>query len=114
MENRWFNLLIVLTWVSTTTWLVVAKVVPPLKRGEPPNYRSMYSLPEAETSDVVGWEMTLNGKSLGWALSRIDRAAGNMPRVHSHIHFEQIPLEELAPPWMKNLIRTAVRPGEIE
>jgi hypothetical protein len=35
MGSRWFNTLVVLVWLTTTTWLVVAKVVPPLKRGDP-------------------------------------------------------------------------------
>ncbi|HEY2827851.1 MAG TPA: hypothetical protein VGJ04_09650 [Pirellulales bacterium] len=113
MGSRWFNLTIVLVWLSTTTWLVVAKIVPPLRRGEPPNYRSMYSDQAADKPSYVAWDMTLNGNSLGYAvISLTKKMSGDMTDVESRIHFEHIPLEELSPAWMKALMRTAVLPSD--
>jgi hypothetical protein len=107
MPIRWSNSLIVLMWLATMTWLIVAKVVPPLRRGEPPNYRAIYGI--GEKVEPVAWEISLHGKSLGWSVCTF-AGASDMPRIHSRIHFDRIPLYELSPAWMKSLIRTAVSP----
>ena len=113
MGNRWFNLAIVLVWLSTTTWLFVAKIVPPLRRGEPPNYRSMYSDQAEDSPTYVAWDMSLNGNSLGYAvISLTKKMSGDLTEVESRIHFEHVPLEELSPAWMKALLRTAVLPTD--
>ena len=116
MESRWFNTLVVLVWLTTTTWLVVAKVVPPLKRGEPPNYRSMYAVEtdDAQKTPPVGWDMSIDGKPLGWAATHLDRVNGSdqVTKVISHIHFDRIPLEELSPAWMRALIHSAITPTD--
>jgi len=114
MESRWFNTLVVLVWLTTTTWLVVAKVVPPLKRGDPPNYRSMYAV---ETEDgkpppAVGWDMSIDGKPLGWAVTHLNtnnvaNVSDQVTKVISCIHFERIPLEELCPAWMKAIVHSS-------
>jgi hypothetical protein len=115
MGSKWFNSAVVLMWMCTTTWLVVAKVIPPLRRGQPPSYRSMYAedFPEGKTEETVGWDLTLNDKPLGWALSRVRKlntrsSAGQMTEVKSLIHFDHIPLAELSPPWMRVLLRANV------
>jgi hypothetical protein len=113
MGSRWFNTLVILVWLSTTTWLIVAKIVPPLRRGEPPNYRSMYTEHAATQPTAVAWDMALNGKSLGYAIVSIQKKpSGEMTEVNSRIHFEHVPLEELSPAWMKALLRTAIVPSE--
>jgi hypothetical protein len=105
--------MVVLVWLSTGTWLVVAKIVPPLRRGEPPNYRSMYSDQASDIPVPVAWDMTLNGKSLGYAVISLQRKMnGDITEVESRIHFEHVPLEELSPAWMKALVRTAVQPTD--
>jgi hypothetical protein len=113
MGSRWFNLTIVMVWLATTTWLVVAKIVPPLKRGEPPNYRSMYSEQAADKPSYVAWDMTLNGNSLGYAVIALTKKmSGDMTEVESRIHFDHVPLEELSPAWMKALLRSAILPTD--
>ena len=49
MGNLQFNVVVVLFWCTTMGWLVVAKILPPLRVGEPPNYASILQ----ETSDEV-------------------------------------------------------------
>ena len=75
MENRWFTSLIVLLWLATTTWLVVSKVVPPLRRGEPPRYGSVYHVddPAHPEQTAVGWNLSLGDTPLGWALTYLER-----------------------------------------
>ena len=115
MESRWFNTAVILVWLSTTTWLVVAKVIPPLRRGQPPNYRSMYT-DHMESDKAVGWDMSLNGKPIGWAVGKLTQTSSRSPdtmvtKVDSRIHFDHIPLAELAPPWMaKILLRATIEP----
>jgi hypothetical protein len=113
MERRWFNLVVVLVWLSTTSWLVVAKVLPPLRRGEPPNYWSMYSRDEKE-QEAVAWDMSVNGNSVGSAVSWLTHQVAEITEVHSHIHFQHIPLAELSPAWMKVLLKQTVEPVEMD
>lgn len=116
MESRWFNTAVVLIWMCTTSWLVVAKVLPPLRRGQPPNYRSMYSRDSDDPKEeTVGWDLTLNGKPLGWAISRlktpnVTSRSGKMTEVESRIHFDRVPLAELSPSWMRIMLRTTADP----
>ena len=104
--------MIVLFWLSTMSWLVESKVLPPLRRGDPPDYHSMYSDDPYE-DEPVGWDMTLNGKPIGWAVSRMVKYANGTSRTYhttnldSRIHFDRIPVQELSPAWMKVLWHSA-------
>lgn len=112
MGGRWMGSVIVLFWLSTMTWLIESKVLPPLRRGDPPDYHSMYSDDPYE-DEPVGWDMMLNGKPIGWAVSRMYKYAnGTSSTYHttnldSRIHFDRIPVQELSPAWMKVLWRSA-------
>jgi hypothetical protein len=112
MFSRWSNILIVLVWLSTTTWLIVAKVVPPLRRGEPPSYQSMYGGTSEDDEPPVAWQMTLREKPLGWAVCKVNKKKGDLTKVHTRVHFDRIPLEELLPPWLKTLVNTTLEPTE--
>ncbi len=93
MYSRWFNIAVVGLWLSTMTWLVVAKVLPSLLVGEPPSYSTII---ETKQRDLpVGWQMTFNGRSLGWALSRTVPMANHLTEVRSRVHFDEIPLQDL-------------------
>jgi hypothetical protein len=118
MESRWFNIAVILVWLSTSSWLVVSKVIPPLRRGQPPNYQSMYTQhgKDDEPAPPVAWEMSLNGKPLGWAVSKVVLASEHsrdtsLTDISSRIHFDRIPLAELSPAWMtKILLRSTIEP----
>ncbi|HTQ37554.1 MAG TPA: hypothetical protein VMJ32_00910 [Pirellulales bacterium] len=112
MGSRWFNIAVVLVWLSTGTWLLVAKIVPPLRRGEPPNYRSMYSLQATDEGAHAAWDMSLNGKSLGYAVISLQKRNGDNTELESRIRFEHVPLEELSPAWMRALVHTAFPPSD--
>lgn len=108
MDSRWISPVITLFWLSTMTWLIESKVLPPLRRGDPPDYRSLYS-DNPKDDAPVGWEMSLGGKPLGWAVNRFTRSLGginssdHITNLEGHIHFDRIPLAELSPAWMKDL-----------
>jgi len=114
MESRWYNGVIVLFWFSTMTWLVVDKVLPPLRRGDPPSYQTIYE--GSETADPpVAWQMNWNNQPLGWAVSRVTRDSAGMTEVDSRVQFDKVPLEEMSPALLRAVVRSLVAPiGELE
>jgi hypothetical protein len=109
MEHRWSNLVVVLFWLSTMTWLMVEKVLPPLQRGDPPSFRSIYGELDS-SSPPICWSMTWNDQPIGWAMSRSARSTSGMTEIHSRVHFSRIPLEEMAPVWMRAVVSNAATP----
>jgi hypothetical protein len=102
MSSRWFNLAIVLLWITTMSWLVLEKVLPPLLLGEPPSYETI--LAARENEKPVGWRMSWNGAPVGWALSETRRLNG-LTEIHSRVHFDELPLEEMTPAWIQAFFR---------
>jgi len=103
MEQRWSNVVIVLFWLATMTWLVVEKVLPGLQQGEPPNIRSVYAAADREPQ--VGWKVSWNQQDIGWALSNMRRISSGMTEVHSQVHLEQIPLDQVVPALLRPQVR---------
>lgn len=99
MGARWFNVVVVVFWLSTMTWLLVSKVLPPLRAGQPPVYRELSA---DRSAAPVAWEILWNQKSVGWAASRTDPAPGDGWRQASKVHFERFPLRELLPTWLRS------------
>ena len=103
MGSRWFNLVIVVFWLTSMSWLMVAKVLPPLAIGEPPDYGLMYAAADGQEKPVY-WSMTWNDERIGWATSRIERGPTEV-ELRSRVHFRRLPVDEMAPPWMRGLLR---------
>ena len=74
MGNQAFNVIVVLFWLATMSWLVVAKIVPPLRVGEPPNYAR--SSQTATTSRPPAGPFACEGEPIGWAANKIGRRTG--------------------------------------
>jgi hypothetical protein len=108
--HRWFNAVIVIFWLSTMTWLVIAKVLPPLQIGEPPSYRSIYAVARDERPEPVCWDLLWNDRSMGWARTQVQRTHADVTEVRSLVHFDRVPVDELAPAWMRPIVRRAVEP----
>ena len=104
MGSRTFHIAIILFWLTSMTWLIVAKVLPPLLVGEPPTYRSTMS----EPSKVIAWEIYWNDKPLGWAATRTDMLESEMSEIHNRVVLEELPLGELLPSWLNMLVRHRV------
>ena len=109
MEHRWTNVVVSLFWLATMSWLMIEKVLPPLRRGDPPSFRSVYADVDA-TAAPIAWSVTWNDSPIGWATSRATHPTAGMTEIHSRVHFERIPVEEMAPVWMRSIVRTAVAP----
>jgi len=100
MGTRAFQVLVIGFWLSMMSWLVVAKVLPPLLVGEPPTMGSTL----AEEDQLVCWELAWNDKSVGWAATRTANKEGGMRSSHSRVVIEDLPLAEMAPPLLKMLV----------
>jgi hypothetical protein len=108
--HRVFNAVVVVFWLATMTWLVVVKVLPPLQVGEPPNYRSVYASAPSDRPETVCWDMLWNDRPMGWAKTAVWRAASGVTEVTSLVHFDHVPIGELAPAWIRPVLNNAIEP----
>jgi hypothetical protein len=111
MPSRWFNMVVVLFWMATMTWLAITKVLPPLRLGEPPNYRSI--LAQDNGGEPVGWVIRLNNELLGWAATRIVRGPDGMTAIQGRVFLQELPLDELSPGWLGKVVKPLLRPGSL-
>ena len=108
MYSRWSNAAVIILWLSAMGWLLVEKVLPPLLVGQPPSYRTILEAQRREPP--VGWRMSFNGQRLGWALSTTERLEDDLTEVRSWVHFEELPLDDLTPGWLRALVRLVEQP----
>jgi hypothetical protein len=92
MHSRWFNVAVVLLWLSTMSWLLIKKVLPAFWVGDPPDSRSILAAKADES--MVGWVMSWNGHPMGWALNKTYPLPQGLTQLHSRVHFER--LDDLA------------------
>jgi len=97
MLSRWFSAAIVLFWLSTMSWLFVAKVLPPLLVGEPPNYRTVLEELVAHASGPVRWRISLDGKRIGRAVTEVEQLEGGVSRLHNNLLLTSLPISDLGP-----------------
>ncbi len=103
MGSRWLNLAVVGLWLATMTWLVKEKILPPLMIGEPPSYRTIIEARRSEPP--VGWELSFDGRPIGWALSAALPLPNDLTEIRSRVHFDELPLAEITPGWLGNLLK---------
>ncbi len=103
MSSRWFCTAVVLLWLTAMGWLVVRKVLPPLVVGEPPSYATILEAQRREPP--VGWRMNFNGRPLGWALCDTSEGYNGVTEIRTYVHFDSLPLEAMAPPWLRTLLK---------
>lgn len=107
MPSRWFTIAVMLFWMATMTWLSITKLLPPLRVGEPPNYRSI--LAQDETDEPVCWQIRGGQESLGWAAIRVVRQPDRMSVIQGRIFLRELPLEDLAPGWLSRVVKPVLR-----
>src|SRR5438128_2503122 len=93
MGNSHFNVVVVLFWCATMAWLFVAKVLPPMRVGEPPGYLAIVQ--ESEQDKPVCWAISLRERTIGWAANRLVRRKEGMAELSSHVYLAELPLDEL-------------------
>jgi len=102
MNSTWYNVAVILLWVASMSWLLSQKVLPAVLVGEPPSYRTIVEA--NQETPRVGWSMALNGREVGWALNTTSPLPRDMTEVRSRVHFEDLPLEEMTPLWLRSLL----------
>ncbi len=103
MGNHAFNITVVLFWLATMSWLVVAKVLPPLRVGEPPNYASI--LKESDVQLPVCWSIRLHDRPIGWAATKITKRNDGISDMFSRVYLDELPLDELVPGWISTVLK---------
>jgi hypothetical protein len=103
MYSRWFNVAVVMLWLATMSWLVKEKVLPPLLQGERPSYSDI--IEDRQAKPPVGWIVQWNERRVGWALSTTQPRPDGWTRICSRVHFDELPLYEMAPGWLRALFR---------
>jgi hypothetical protein len=103
MYGRWFNLAVIVLWLSTMTWLVKVKVLPPLLIGEPPSHQQI--LLARQNEPPVAWRLRWNQRPMGWALSVTEALPDGSTQIRSRVHFDDLPVGEMTPGWLRGLMR---------
>jgi hypothetical protein len=108
MYSRFFNAAVCVMWLLTMGWLITQKVLPTLWVGQPPSYQAIV---DGQRDEPVGWSLWINDKRLGWALTTVDEQGEGPKEIRSCIHFDDLPLEELASSWGRALFRLIEQPS---
>ena len=104
MTIRWYQLAVFALWLAAMSWLTVRKILPPFYSGEPPAYESSEA---DQPRPPVGWYLQLDDRRLGWALSEINQQAIDTTEIHSLVHFDNLPLEDLLPLYLRAILRSS-------
>ena len=108
MTSRWSSIAVCLLWAITMGWLIAEKVLPPLMLGEPPSYRAIaYARSDQAT---IGWNVLVNDKRVGSAVSTAVKTAEGSTEIQSHVHFDYLPVEEMAPRGLRALVGPVIAP----
>jgi hypothetical protein len=94
-----YNALVVAFWLAAMSWLVIAKVLPPLLLGEPPTYRTILAVDEqGEIQDAhVVWDIECDQRPIGQATSTIELMTDGIRELHSDVRFWDLPLDSISP-----------------
>jgi len=103
MGNPAFNVIVVLFWLATMGWLVAAKILPPLRVGEPPNYASISA--ESHKDPPACWAIRMRGRTVGWAANWYVRRPDGISEFYSRVFLAELPLDELAPGWLTTVLK---------
>ena len=113
MGSRLYNSVVVVFWMATMSWLVIDKVWPTLRVGEPPNYSTI--LGRDDKDPPVCWAIRWNDRTTGWAASHVVRRNDGMSEMHSRVFIAHLPIDQLAPGWLGAIINPVLRkPGRLD
>jgi hypothetical protein len=103
MGNSPFNVTVVLFWLATMGWLVTAKVLPPLRVGDPPSYSSISA--ESEKDLPAWWAIRMGDRTVGWAANWYVRRPEGISEFYSRVYLAELPLDEIAPGWLTTVLK---------
>jgi hypothetical protein len=99
MGNRIFVSVVVLLWMGTMSWLMVARILPPFFNGEPPGHGVLLR------DEPVCWDIEHDGELVGQAVSKAVPGALGTTEIHSRVILEGLEIRKLAPQWMSTIVR---------
>jgi hypothetical protein len=99
MGNRIFVGIVVLLWMGTMSWLMVARILPPFFNGDPPGHGVL------ARDEPVCWDIEHDGKLVGHAVSEAVPGALGTTEIHSRVQLDGLEIRKLAPQWMSTIVR---------
>ena len=84
MGNRIFVAMVMLLWVSTMSWLMVARILPPFFQGEPPAHGILY------TQDPLCWQIQYGERPVGYAVSQAVPGLAGTTEIYSRVLLDKI------------------------
>lgn len=94
MASRGFQIVVVVFWLASMTWLATTKLLPLLISGDRPDYHA--DLPaKVDEPERVGWELQLNHRQIGWAVNESRRFEDGSGALRSVVHFDQLPVTKI-------------------
>jgi hypothetical protein len=107
MESRWFNVVVVVFWASTMSWLFITKILPPLKKGEPPNFLSVLAAEQAEPEEVR-WRIQWDQRNIGFASHKVVHLRNGDAEIMSRVSIDQLPVKNMLPPPLQSQVLEAL------
>jgi hypothetical protein len=99
MGNRIFVGVVVMLWMATMSWLMVARILPPFFNGEPPGHGALLR------DEPVCWDIEHGGERIGHAVSKAVPGAMGTTEIHSRVRLDSLEIRKLAPQWMSMIVR---------
>lgn len=99
MGNRIFVGVVVMLWMATMSWLMVARILPPFFNGEPPGHGVITN------DEPVCWDIEHDDDVVGHAVSKAVPGAAGTTEIHSRVQLDGLEIRKLAPQWMSTIVR---------
>ncbi len=96
-------------WLVTSGWLVGTKILPAFNPGPPPGHQALYAA--GNRTIPVAWTVWLNERPVGWALATSSRTAAGGLGINTHLHVENLVLDEMLPAWVSRLLQSTAPAG---
>lgn len=97
MTNKLYVAAVLMLWVSTMSWLVATRIVPPFFKGDPP--LAIFVSAAAPTV----WRISLNNRVCGVAATQVLPAGAGASEHNSRLKLNGLPVAQIAPPWMRGM-----------
>lgn len=111
LQRPFFTPVVVAFWCVTTGWLMVAKVLPSWRPGSPPGYQSLFATDNQLVP--VAWTVFCNEAPVGWAVTHTTSSEHGGLIVDSHLHFDDVPWQEMLPSWASLLVQRVMGEEEL-
>ncbi len=92
MVQRIYPFFVVCLWLASTSWLIVAKVLPPLLGGTPPDYQAALA---REQPKPDYWKIRWNDLALGFAASHVYHHPEGVRELRNVVQLKDAPIDTM-------------------